>query len=90
MTQQYTFAERAHFVSNLVINRNNCYCKILHNLDIKNQMSIWENIVNRLLWIHLAVMALATASFISSWRYIYEMATIYGKIHESKRRVILI
>ena len=59
-------------------------------LDIKNQMSIWQNIVNRLLWIHLAVMALATASFISSWRYIYDMAKQYGKIHESRRRVNII
>jgi hypothetical protein len=82
VTQLYTFAERAHFISKLLIERNSCY-------DLKSTMTFWQNFVNRLMWIHLFVMALAIISFIVSWRYIYDIAQKYGKIHEEKRRVII-
>jgi len=77
ISQLYSFEHRAHFVVRLNVNRIFC--------DDRSSLTIIEYFINRLLWIHLIVIFLATMSLILTWRYVFKIANIYWKYKTNRR-----
>jgi hypothetical protein len=71
--QLYSFVHRAHFVVKLQIRRSAC-CDVISN------MSLTDFFVNRMMWIHIIVLVLASVSLILTWKHVYKMAKIYWRI----------
>ena len=78
--QNYSFDKRAHFLLSLDINRYSCG-------EVNNNTSIVKIFINKLLWIHLVVIALSCASFVLTWKYIYKMAKMYWKIKNKLKHI---
>jgi hypothetical protein len=77
VSQLYSFEHRAHFLVRLNVNRIFC--------DDRSSLTVIEYFINRLLWIHLIVIFLATMSLILTWRYVFKMANIYWKYKTNRR-----
>lgn len=72
--QNYSFDKRAHFILSLQIIRSYCSSNVLENF---NHVDLF---ISKLYWIHIAVVILASISFVLSWKYIYRIAKMYWKI----------
>jgi hypothetical protein len=80
--QTYDFTSRAHFITKLDMSRESC-------LDLSPSNVTHLNLfVNKLLWIHIVVIALATWSMIMTWNYIKDIASMYVRVkskHKAKK-----
>jgi len=76
--QIYDFAQRNHIIAKLDITNKPC-------LNESITMSLFDEFINKLIWIHYIVFILAIISMKNSWRYITQFAAVYMK---SKQVVI--
>jgi hypothetical protein len=80
LVQTYDFTSRAHFIAKLDMDREAC-------ADITpTNVTHFNLFVNKLLWIHIIVIALATWSMIMTWNYIKDIASMYVRV-KSKHKV---
>jgi hypothetical protein len=73
--QKYSFMQRSHFIANLEITNNPCIQETI-------SLSLFNYFIDKLLWIHMIVLALAIISMRISWSYITEFAAHYMKAKE--------
>ena len=51
----------------------------INNQDITS-LSYTELFINRLMWIHIIVIALAGTSLILTWKYVYKISKLYWRV----------
>ena len=80
--QLYDFSSRIHFICTVEFSNKECG-------ENTRTISTFENFMDRLLWIHLVVINLATISLVLTWRSISNLINLYLKVKLRRKRQVL-